>query len=585
MFKTVTISFFCIMAMAIPAVVSGQNALQDFENGVSAFNKLRAFADSMEPGQITGADMLNADTLYQNSAQAFAKTAAGAVDSLHFSAGYFKTNAAYQYARILIQNGNKSQALAILQGAEKGFDAFVSDSFPLEYNGLQKYFIVHWSDFVQDQCMYNAALGALYYENGVSDKALDRLRKSSEAGCLELDAQALQSNQILKIKSDAGGKDEEMLSTALGLFETWNNLDETTRNGLPALKDVPTRCTAIIEEILAENPEFSDEGEVWARVSRLLADEREESKAVTFAVNAIKAGYKDKEFMLAVFPMAERVGDRAAARLAADEFASQVESYECDNLSLAAQQYETLKEELLSSQYRNRANACEKSKAKQAKVVARDGGLYLGTYVQPWFRTDWGAVAAIQTRKHMFEFSYQALDDRRDKLYDLRMRDVNGAADQKARWDGYYAHVAINRIRGKKGAKGYTGTLWGYNLREFQTMSVANITDKNGISVNDGKEIKFNPREERYILMMNAGTHSYGRVLASSFFVSLGGAWSTFDRGNALYDNDDYIYVDNPLLNSRKSGRFSLMARVGVTIGLQFGPRMMEKKEKKKGHS
>lgn len=589
MFKKVTISFFCLMALAIPAVVFGQNAQQDFEKAVTDFNQLRALADAMVPGQITGADMLKADTLHQKSSMVFTQIASGRSDSLSFLAGYFKTNANYQYARILLQNGNKKQAYTVLQSAQAGFDTFVSDSFPLEYNGLQKYFIVHWSDFAQDQCLFNAALGSLYYENSATEKALDCLRKSSGAGCLEQDAQALQNNQILRITTDAGNRDEEVLSTALGLFEIWNNLDETTRNGLPELKDVPARCTALIEEILAANPEFSEEGEVWARVSRLLADEREEVKAVTFALNAIKAGYKDKEFLLSVFPLAERVGDKAAARLAADEFAAQVESYECDNLNLAAQQYETLKEELLSEQYRNKATACEKNKAKQAKAVARDGGLYLGTYIYPLFRSDWGAVAGIQTRKHLFEFSYQALDDRRDKLYDLRFKGVNGAVDQVVRWDGYYAHVAINRIRGKKGGKGYTGTLWGYNLREFQTITIDDITDQNGVSVNDGQNIMFKPREERYILMMNAGTHSYGRFLASNFFVSLGGAWSTFDRGNATFDNDAYTYSNSgtpsALLNSRKSGRFSLMARVGMTIGLQFGPRMMEKKEKKKGHS
>jgi hypothetical protein len=86
--------------------------------------------------------------------------------------------------------------------------------------------------------------------------------------------------------------------------------------------------------------------------------------------------------------------------------------------------------------------------------------------------------------------------------------------------------------------------------------------------------------------MFNGGYHSYGRYLAADFYMGYGLSWNSFDRGNTDFDSKDYNYEGNPLLNGRKQGRISLVARVGVTIGLQIGPRTFEaKKAQKKSHS
>jgi hypothetical protein len=158
---------------------------------------------------------------------------------------------------------------------------------------------------------------------------------------------------------------------------------------------------------------------------------------------------------------------------------------------------------------------------------------------------------------------------------------VDGSADQKVRWDGYYTHVAINRTSGKKGARTYSGLLFGYNQRNYQRMLVQTILDETGAVVNTWGPEEFRPKEERYILMLNSGAHFNGRFLASNTYFSFGGAWNRFDKGSgsAFVERSKYEYLGNPLLNGRRANRFALMARIGITIGFQVGPRTFQPKK------
>lgn len=579
--QSLSLRFGFMVFCALPFGAFGQSEQSSFENALSAFYALRQLADQSGETPASAVQLADADSLFRIADTSFSAPK----DSFKIFKKYLVEENRYQYAKFLLGNKDKSRAFQYLLAAQTGIKQLSYSDFPMRYDGLSKSFVIYWSDAEQMICQFNAVVGSYYYEQKNMEEALLHFRSANEQNCLEGREKALVSDQIMRIKTEKGEMDEELLGTAIALFETWNNLDAQTREALPALKDVPSRVAEMVEQILIKEPTWSDNGEISARIARLLIDEHEEAKAMPFAVSAIKLGYSDKEFLLAMFPLADRNGEKAAARLAADTYAAQLGQDDCDDLTLAAAQYKQLKELALAEKYEEKAENCQKRQARQTKVAGRDGGLYLGTYIFPWLRSDWGAVAAIQTRRHLIEFSWQDLDDRRDKLYDLRLRGVDGAADQRVRWDGYYAHVAVNRIRGKKGGKTYSGTLLGYNYRAYQPITVPEVKTSSGNLVNtDGRPVVFRPKEERYIMMVNGGRHSYGRILASDFYFSIGGAWAKFERGNSDFDQKDYSY-NNPLLDRRKRGRFVPMMRVGMTVGLQFGPRLFEKKENKKGHS
>lgn len=201
------------------------------------------------------------------------------------------------------------------------------------------------------------------------------------------------------------------------------------------------------------------------------------------------------------------------------------------------------------------------------KAAGREGGLYLGAYVFPPFRRDWGAVAAIQTRKWYIEASWQKANHNRDYLLDQQLKGEEGARREKAYWDGYYAHLAVNGISrntGKHGNRSYLGVLLGYNPRTFETV-VSNVWDENNTFLGI---YEFKPSETRYFLMLNMGQHLHYRMLAADFYFSMGGFYSRSARGNQAFDNDNFSYERNLL--KRGGSRFGFAMRVGLTAGLQL---------------
>jgi hypothetical protein len=325
------------------------------------------------------------------------------------------------------------------------------------------------------------------------------------------------------------------------------------------------RVIPIFEADLAEKPEDYNLGEAWARAARVMTNETRKDQALTYTKNALTNGYDDQEFLLASIPVLKGTPDSIQIPGILNQLAQKIPNTDCSALSALAEQYEAIKMTAEAARFKRDAEACRKKEQKAANLADRDFGLYIGGYVLPLFRTDWGVVSAIQTRRHFFEVSYQQLSDRRDKLRDLRIRSVDGAADQIVRWDGYYGHVSINKLKGKKGTKTYNGLLLGYNLRQYQSFEVPTIINRQNNNQVNTTPVTFSPIEERFIVMFNSGSHFYGRWLAGDVFFSWGGAMAQFQQ------------YDNPILDSRKSMRFIMMARFGITVGLQVGTRTFKK--------
>ncbi len=576
------ITFAICLSFAVNAYVFAQNnPVSQLEQGVSAAQRVKAIAESYDSGEPISVIPDSLDALVQRATERLNNVATGEADSLHHIAQYLRGMLWLDHAFILNAQGSKDKATARLQQLELIMQELAGLPYPLTFEGDTKAMTVQWSDFAPQQLRYQIKMGEYYLLNGQQDTALVYLRKARDLGDWDTDLTAINAERILGIKEARSEYDDETLESALILMTNYGDMDPSARQRAQFTTEVPNRCAKAIEQTLGAEPDLSGGGEVWARTYRLLVNAQLNQRALQFAENALEAKYLDREFLLSVFPLANTEKKPELAKKVLDIYAGTIGVGECDNYTVVADNYATIKEYVKAQQYRDKATKCAKARAREIKVAGRDGGLYLGTYVLPLIRTDWGAVAAIQTRRHIFEVSYQKLTDRRDRLYDLRFRGVDGAADQKVRWDGYYAHFAASKLSGKKGARRYSGILLGYNQRDYQPVNVATITDKGGNVVNDNPVV-FKPTERRYILMFNGGFHNYGRFLASDLYMGYGLSWNEFERGNSNFDNKDYDYGDNALLNGRRGGRLSLMVRVGITIGLQIGPRTFEAKKAKK---
>ena len=312
-------------------------------------------------------------------------------------------------------------------------------------------------------------------------------------------------------------------------------------------------------------PGLSEDGEKWAIAAPLLKKANLDTEYLEFGRAALQAGYRDSYFAATLTEDALNNNDFETARLAIEQAASFTSETDCSELRKLSEQYTQLKDSKKSTYYEEKATHCEQQKRKQERSANREGGLYVGAYLFPLFKLNYGAVASIHTKKVILEASYLIINDKRDRL------SVFGDKDKAQDWSGYYAHAGIYGITGgKRGARTYTGPLFGYNYREYNDITTNVYDSKN--SVPHPNET-YKPKHEQYILMWNSGAHANGKILAADFFVGMGAAYNKFDRGGL--EGEEFTY-NNKLLQDRKGTYVSFIARFGVTIGLQIGPRTFQ---------
>jgi hypothetical protein len=567
------LAFFCSSAL-----VSAQSRLQ---TAIETYQRIHQQYEAMAAGTITESDLaILQQTVAAQTAQldSFLMRASGS-DAL--TAQYFNGLYQYELASVFEKTGATVRADSLYKIAERKLSAFDSSRFPLEYNLGGTSYQIQFGDFGPIMAELNAQVARSYFNAQQFDTALPYARKADFSGYLTHLSKVLNSYRLTKMFRSVQEFEEARFDAAMLGVEEYNDLSPDQKKAALAIyPDLLDWNTNVINDVIQSNKDYAEAGSTWATLSRVFLRDQQEPKAIAMADSAVLYGCDEREFLLSSIPIALKNNRKDLALTMTNRFAEGLNDQECGMLDNAVHLYEQLDDPVKAAQMQAKAVDCQKAAkniSNPTSVNRRDAGFYVGTYVLPWFRTDWGVVGAIQTRRHFFEVSYQQLSDRKDRRYDLRLRGVDGAADFPARWDGYYTHLSINKLQGKTGRRAYSGVLFGYNERNFQTISEPSITDASGQIVNDGAPVDFNPQEKRYIVMLNGGTHQYGRILASNWFFSVGGAWCEFDAGNDNYDRDTYNF-SNPLLQGRKDSRFVFMARFGVTVGLHVGPKTWRKR-------
>ena len=557
------------LTLTAASVLFGQPE-KELENAVRIYNNLREFTGKLKSTTITDADIKFVDDQVKQGLSLLDPLVRNTGSATAEVAGYFRMNFIYEQGFILGMKGRQKDALALYEGIETDMNGFTSGRFPLRYSFEGKNYVINWDNFAPTQGEFNVGMCEFYYNKKDYAKALPYARKAAENGTLSSWLKVLNYRWLLNMKIARGENDREQLDAALNAFEAYTNLSEEDRaSGGDNIAKVPDECADAIETMLKAFPAFANGGETWARASRLLTKEKRDPRALQFATKALQAGYRDRGFAEETANKAIAAGDRGTAGLAINLLASLTAADDCQGLSNIARLYLQAGDKAKGNTYTDKANSCERQQRHRLRAATREGGLYLGAYVIPLFRRDWGLVASIQTRKVLLEGSYQVANHNRDYMFDQQLHGEEGARDEKNYWDGYYAHFAINGILkgGKRSERTYMGILFGYNVREFEAFST-NVYDQNNVLI---RPAEFKPKDTRYILMYNTGLHANGRLLASDFFFSIGGSYNLFDRGNQEFNEGDYHF--DKILLKRKDTRFGFMIRIGFTVGLQIGPR------------
>jgi hypothetical protein len=553
------------------ALLAQENKFEkELESAVAEYKDLRTFIANISDGAMTAADYEHIKSKTASGLSKLKPIVEGGSRQEQTVANYFKANLQYEQAIAAGKRGLQAESISLFKEINTNINSFSSDLFPLEYYFDNRLHIIRWENFAPIQASFNHTMAAHYYKAGNLEEALPYARKAKNNPYIEQSQLSAADYIVADIKLSKNELDQEALNAAVDALDNYINIDSDDRDEL--MSKIPEGTATVIRKTLSAEASLSDEGRVPARVAKLYRYEKLNEPYLEFAAMAIRDGYDETRFAEQTAEDALAAGNNAVARLATDKMAESPAEADCGTLQTIANNYYNLGLAQEAERFKDKSEKCQVQTQKKERAANRDGGLYLGTYIVPLFRKNWGVVGAIQTKKVLFEASFLDISNRRDKLRDLQLRSINGADDERIYWDGYYGHIAISRIRGgRPGGRPYAGMLFGYNLREFEAFD-AEVFDANEQSLGMSE---FNPVEKRYILMMNGGLHGYGRFFASDFFIGLGGSFNTFDRGGLEGDNFSY---SSPMLNSRKANRVSLMVRLGITIGLQVGPRTFKKK-------
>lgn len=564
--------FATLLLLSGASVFAQTKAERDLETAVRKYNAMRDFAGSLKPSTVTDADITSISNSVEEGLtllDPIIKTESGQIADV---ARYFRANYLYQKGFTLGMKGRMTEAFDLLRSIDSDINGFTSSRFPLRYVFEGRNFIIKWENFAPTQAEYNVSMTEFYFGKKDFTNALAYAAKANENSSYLSDyLRTINNYWIVQMKSERGEKDPVALEASLVSLESYGALDADERQGGGSdLVKILDRSPEMLDNVLTARPDLVAGGTPYARAARVLKAEGRGEQYRGYAAKAIRAGYRDREFLNQSLNDAATAKDRPLGLLAAEALGGMTAADDCAGLARLADQYELIGERTRAADIRAKSNACFRKQKKAQVRASRDFGLYLGSYVFPLFRRDWGAVMGIQTRKVYIEASYQRANNNRDRLWDLRFSEVDNAEDEKVYWNGYYSHLAINWISkdSRRGFRPYTGVLLGYNHRAFDAVDTDVFNRETNLYL--GRQ-RFEPVQESYILMLNLGAHSYGKLLAADLYASIGATYNMFERGNEAFNDSDTFLYENLLLENRKENRVAFIARVGLTIGLQFG--------------
>lgn len=550
----------------LKAQPAGYDLEKDLPMAVGTYNELHQFCDKLTASTITDNDM--------NTIADYVNKGLGLLDPIIQKetgkaanvARYFHTVFLYKKGFMSGMKGRRKDSFDQLKAIESDMGKFSSGSFPLEYQLDDKNYVIKWDNFAPTLAEYYVSMCEFSRDEKNQAAALIYAAKANATeGALTDWLKTLSNLWIVDIKLEQKSYDRVLLDAAFAALDGYRGLTEQERTtGGKAIENLPRAMADAIDFTLRTNPNLSEKGAAYAKAAGMVKAENMQEDYLKFAANAIRDGYNDRVFLAQTVTDAAAAGEKTLAIKACDQYATTIPNVDCAGLATVSDLYIRAGDKTQAARWKDKSDDCARKRDRIERRSQRDYGLYLGTYLFPYFRSDYGFVAAIQTRKIYLEASYQLISDRRDRLNDIS----EASNTPTVNWDGYYTHLAINFMskKGSRGARPFTGLLLGYNIRNFQPI-------QSGVYTTGGNyqgSFEFKPAETRYIAMLNSGIHAYGKFFAGDFYISAGAGYSQFERGNNQFSGEGYEF-DHSMLGLRKAERVTFMMRIGITVGLQVG--------------
>jgi hypothetical protein len=339
----------------------------------------------------------------------------------------------------------------------------------------------------------------------------------------------------------------------------------------------------IFNGLMDESPNSQSLGLKIGEAAQILRGVNENEKAAKFFTFALKNGWGTALLLKKeVLPAARAIKDKKLALDALGKLIPAMSATDCESLEAYANDYAEFGEAAKSADLKKRLAGCRQKKqeeasrlveerrveeerlAKERRKAAREYHFFVGIHVVPLFSkpADLGGVINLGAKKTQFEVSFLKVKKNKENYLDLTLKGVKNVPEHK--WDGFKTHLAFkfSGSGARRDLKPYSGFLLGYAQRTFEpfTSNVTSTVDKKTVSKT------FNPTNKQYIGMVNFGVLML-KNLGVDAYMGLGAAYNQFNGGNSEVWNKPSFTIEDAMVSHRKPKYFTVMMRVGVSIG------------------
>ncbi len=561
-------------------LAQAQTTAENLQNGVEMYNALEEYVNGFDAATVRLDEIQDVKTRMDKGLVLMEKVIKeGNADDIRI-ARYFKSNFKYVYGYVLGMIGDNTKALVLFKEIERDMTAYSPADFPMIYTYFGAKYDVKWTNFAIFQAEYLTGYAENCYNLGLFDEAI-RLNRLAVAHPSTTDwLKHVSLNKMLDIyaKKPSTMTEVEHLDFALQSIQAYHNLSEENKK-IVATKKYPTDSrgvTIILDKALKNDPAALDR----CGAAALAMSQQEPQEKV---LQLFELSYRSKQPLEASFhPAAEAYARKAFALSpskatsvgiqATDKMANATFYSDCRGLGGMADMYtywkETSKAKVYTQKQKDCLAAAEKAQKKAIKSARRKDNnfnLYAGVYILPIVKSnaarDYGLALNFVFKKTAWEFSYLAINNNKENLQDLTIKDVKAEQTDLTRWDGYYAHIQPKFMK----KNGYWGLLFGYAEKKFDPLTAYATDNISGIVTQE----RFSPTVKQYIFMPNVGVMPLIKGFGMDAYIGLGLHYSQWDKGNPI-NLDDYT-VDNPVIAERKDSYFGVIMRAGLTLGLNFG--------------
>ena len=580
--------FLLILLLAGTMSCFAQTPAEKLESGVRIYNSMRDFQDSLDPGTLSQQQIEKVKSMSGRAVSIFDEVIKSGDAQQKETARYFKMNARYELGFVYGMKGENQNAYDVMQPLESEMDYFGNSSrYPLRYEFDGKNYSIKYENFSPTVVEYYTGMAEICVNLGKYDDGIRYARKVETFPNADLWYRYIALNKIMEIKKKKDEFDREMMDAALKQIQVYAQLDTGDLRTIKEYNYPTTKTSAAhIQKCIERDPSLAKGEYHRGTAAPIISRVGNAKTAIEFYIAAIEGGFgaNDKSYLFGAAEFGKKEYSNKLIRIACDALMKVYLS--CDELNRVSELYKAADEDAKSADAAAKAKECEK-KAEEAKAKAEKNRrkseragtfkLYAGVYPLGLITRynsyrDYGGVAGITIKNHVFEFSYKKINRNLEWTGDLFFQDKEYDADYSGRllWDGSRMHFAWYVISKKSSNEGFFfGPSFEMVNKTFEPVWSDLTRTDNGVFAASSQ--RFNIYDKGYSLYFNYGLMSMEKNFMLQWFTGFGVGRYSFTVDEP-FDNDTYVY-SNELLEYRKPERFNFVVRMGLTMGFYLGKR------------